>query len=214
MTGTPCLTMRYLPVASSAAKQSVASAMRPIALMRWLSSVWGRERARGAMRRVSASIFAKAPPAVKVTQLGLWIDRKEKSLAEVRAMCAIGQRGQLGLNGRLPWEGNKGREYVADVARFFEVTRGHVIIAGPITIASIPAFAYEDRTICEIRSTNAPAEVLAWFPNRVVYVGGGPPVWQTYAPFIRHWDITRLPYDGEADRWFDPAWLIASGNGA
>jgi hypothetical protein len=52
----------------------------------------------------------------------------------------------------LPWERNKGREYVADVARFFEVTRGHVIIAGPRTIASIPAFAYEDRTICEIRS--------------------------------------------------------------
>lgn len=135
-------------------------------------------------------------------------------MADVRAMCAIGQRGQLGLNGRLPWEGNKGREYVADVARFFEVTRGHVIVAGPVTVASIPAFAYEDRTICEIRSSNPPAEVLAWFPNRVVYVGGGPPVWQTYAPFIQHWDITRLPYDGEADRWFDPAWLVASKNGA
>jgi dihydromethanopterin reductase len=24
----------------------------------------------------------------------------------VRAMCAIGQRGQLGLRGRLPWEGD------------------------------------------------------------------------------------------------------------
>jgi dihydromethanopterin reductase len=44
----------------------------------------------------------------------------------------------------------------------------------------------------------------------VVFVGGGPPVWKTYAPFIRHWDITRLPYDGEADRWFDPAWLVAA----
>ena len=77
----------------------------------------------------------------------------------------------------------------------------------------VPAFAYEDRTICEIRSNNLPAEVLAWFPNRVVYVGGGPPVWQTYAPFIQHWDITRLPYDGEADRWFDPAWLVASKSG-
>ncbi|HSD93420.1 MAG TPA: dihydrofolate reductase [Methyloceanibacter sp.] len=131
-------------------------------------------------------------------------------MADIRAICAIGQRGQLGLNGRLPWEGNKGREYVADVARFFEVTRGHVIIAGPTTIASIPAFAYEDRTICEIRSTNHPEEVLAWFPDRVVYVGGGPPVWGTYAPYIRHWDITRLPYDGEADRWFDPAWLVAA----
>ena len=77
---------------------------------------------------------------------------KESDLADVRAMCAIGIRGQLGLNGRLPWEGNKGREYVTDVARFFDVTRGHVIIAGPRTVASIPAFAYEDRTICEIRS--------------------------------------------------------------
>ena len=78
--------------------------------------------------------------------------KEERSLADIRAMCAIGMRGQLGLNGRLPWEGNKGREYVADVARFFDVTRGHVIIAGPRTVASIPAFAYEDRTICEIRS--------------------------------------------------------------
>ena len=135
-------------------------------------------------------------------------------MADVRAMCAIGLRGQLGLDGRLPWEGNKGREFMEDVARFFDVTRGHVIVAGPATIASIPAFAYEDRTIHEIRSSDRPAEVLARFPDRVVYVGGGPPVWQAYAPFIRHWDITRLPYDGEADRWFDPAWLVASGKPA
>mgnify|MGYP006354420591 FL=1 len=125
-------------------------------------------------------------------------------------MCATGLRGQLGLNGRLPWEGNKGREFVADVARFFDVTRGHVIIAGPRTIASVPAFAYEDRTIVEIRSNMIAQEVLAQFPDRVVYVGGGTPVWETYARFIRHWDITRLPYDGDADRWFDPAWLVGS----
>jgi dihydromethanopterin reductase len=131
-------------------------------------------------------------------------------VADVRAMCAIGQSGQLGLDGKLPWEGNKEREYVADVARFFEMTRGHVIIAGPATVASIPAFAYEDRTICEIRSSHHPEEVLAWFPDRVIFVAGGPPVWDAYAPYIRHWDITRLPYDGEADRWFNPAWLTAS----
>jgi dihydromethanopterin reductase len=103
-------------------------------------------------------------------------------------------RGQLGLNGRLPWEGCKDREYVVDVARFFDVTRGHVIIAGPTTVASIPPFAYEDRTICEIRSIHHPEEVFGW---------------DVYAPYIRHWDINRLPYDGEADRWFDPAWLVA-----
>jgi dihydromethanopterin reductase len=127
----------------------------------------------------------------------------------VRSMCAIGQRGQLGLNGHLPWEGAKGEEYRADVARFFDATRGHVIMAGPKTCAAIPDFARSDRTIFVLRSHMRPEETLARFPDRVIFIGGGPPVWTVYAPFIQHWDITRLPYDGEADRWFDPAWLVA-----
>jgi dihydromethanopterin reductase len=130
--------------------------------------------------------------------------------ADVRSICAIGQRGQLGLNGELPWEGNKGAEYVADVERFFEVTYGHVLLAGPKTFHSVPAFAFEHRTIVELRSNMDPQQTLARFPGRVVFIGGGPPVWDVYAPLIRHWDITRLPYDGEADRWFNPAWLLAA----
>jgi dihydromethanopterin reductase len=128
-------------------------------------------------------------------------------MPDVRSICAIGIRGQLGLNGELPWEGDPRPEFVADVERFFEVTRGHVLIAGPRTIAAVPAFAYKDRTIEVIRSSMNPEEVLARFAGRIVFVGGGPPVWDAYAPFIRHWDITRLPYDGPADRWFDPRWL-------
>jgi dihydromethanopterin reductase len=124
-------------------------------------------------------------------------------------MCAIGLSGQLGLNGHLPWEGDPRPEFAADVARFFDITRGHVLIAGPKTIDAIPDFARGDRTLFEIRSTMDPEEVLARFADRVVYVGGGPPVWDVYAKYIRHWDINRLPYDGPADRWFDPKWLVA-----
>jgi dihydromethanopterin reductase len=126
-------------------------------------------------------------------------------------MCAIGFRGQLGLHGHLPWEGDTRPEFVADVARFFDMTRGHVLIAGPQTVSWVPDFVKRDRTVVTIRSHERPEEVLARFPDRVVYVGGGPRVWDVYAPFIRHWDITRLPYDGEADRWFDPQWLVAGG---
>jgi dihydromethanopterin reductase len=129
----------------------------------------------------------------------------------VRAMCAIGLRGQLGLHGAMPWEGNTGPEYSADVARFFHHTEGHVIAAGPVTVGSIPDFARADRTIFEIRSHMAPEDVIARFQGRVIYIGGGPPIWAAYAHLISHWDITRLPYDGEADRWFDPAWLVRSG---
>jgi dihydromethanopterin reductase len=131
-------------------------------------------------------------------------------MTDVRSICAIGQRGQLGLDGHLPWEGAQGEEYVADVQRFFDVTRGHVLVAGPKTIASVPRFAYADRTIEVIRSSDWPQDVIARYPGRVVFIGGGPPVWDVYAPFIRHWDVTRLPYDGDADRWFDPRWLVAA----
>ena len=92
---------------------------------------------------------------------------------------------------------------------FWDQTRGHVILAGPTTARSIPRFAHADRTIVELRSGVMPEEVLSRFPGRVVFIGGGPPVWAAWARLIQHWDITRLPYDGEADRWFDPAWLTA-----
>jgi dihydromethanopterin reductase len=127
----------------------------------------------------------------------------------VRVICAIGQSGQLGLNGVLPWEGDKRPEFVADVARFFDITRGHVLLAGPRTIASVPEFARADRTLFVLRSSMDPEETLRKFAGRVVFIGGGPPVWDVYARFVSHWDITRLPYDGPADRWFYPRWLTA-----
>jgi dihydromethanopterin reductase len=127
----------------------------------------------------------------------------------VRVICAIGQSGQLGLDGVLPWEGDKRPEFVADVARFFDITRGHVLLAGPRTIASVPEFARADRTLFVLRSSMDPEETLRKFAGRVVFIGGGPPVWDVYARFVSHWDITRLPYDGPADRWFNPRWLTA-----
>jgi dihydromethanopterin reductase len=134
----------------------------------------------------------------------------EENVADIRVVCAIGRRGQLGLNGRLPWEGNGEPEYIADVARFFDLSRGHVLLVGPRTYASIPAFAFAERTIVEIRSSMRPQDVIDAHQDRVIIVGGGPLVYAAYAPLIRHWDINRLPYDGEADRWFDPQWLVAS----
>lgn len=128
----------------------------------------------------------------------------------VRAICAIGQSGQLGLNGVMPWEGNRSPEFAADVARFFEITRGHVLIAGPKTIASVPGFARVDRQLFVVRSNMDPEETLKRYAGRIVFIGGGPAVWDAYARFICHWDITRLPYDGPADRWFSPKWLTAS----
>lgn len=134
-------------------------------------------------------------------------------MPDVRSICAIGARGQLGLAGHLPWEGDKRPEFVADVQRFFALTEGHVLMAGPKTIGAVPDWAKKTRTTFVIRSSMVPEDAIARFPDRVVFVGGGPVVWDAYAHLIRHWDITRLPYDGEADRWFDPKWLVGTGQG-
>ncbi len=134
-------------------------------------------------------------------------------MPDIRVICAIGVRGQMGLHGGLPWEGDPRPEFRADVARFFKITAGHVLMAGPKTIASVPDFAKATRTCVVIRSSQTPEAALAPYRDRVVFIGGGPRVWDVYAPFVRHWDVTRLPYDGEADTWFDPAWLVAGGLG-
>ncbi len=81
-------------------------------------------------------------------------------------------------------------------------------MAGPRTIASVPQFARADRELFVLRSSMDPKEALKRFARRVVFIGGGPRVWSAYACFVSHWDITRLPYDGPADRWFDPSWLV------
>ena len=59
------------------------------------------------------------------------------------------------------------------------------------TFISVPAFAFKDRDIIEIHASDRPADVLARFPRRIVFIGGGPPIYAAYAPFIRHWDINR-----------------------
>jgi dihydromethanopterin reductase len=130
-------------------------------------------------------------------------------MAVVQVICAIGKSGQLGLNGRLPWEGYRDTAYRDDVRRFFALTRGHVLIAGPRTISSFPEWAHAERTLVTIHSADEPESILKRYENRVIFVGGGPPVWKAYARFVQHWDITRLPYDGPADRYFDPKWLCS-----
>ena len=93
----------------------------------------------------------------------------------VRVICAIGQSGQLGLKGVLPWEGNREPEFIADVARFFDVTRGHVLLAGPRTIASVPEFARRDRTLAVLRSNMDPEQTLRQYAGRVVTSAAGHP---------------------------------------
>jgi hypothetical protein len=81
---------------------------------------------------------------------------EENLMVDVRVICAIGKQGQLGLNGRLPWEGNPGTEYKADVQRFFALTRGHVVIAGPRTIAGQAEYLHGGSVDSQLSASETP----------------------------------------------------------
>ena len=110
-------------------------------------------------------------------------------VTDVRAVIAIGLSGQFGLRGRLPWEGDRGREFVADVERFFELTRGHVLIMGHRTFSSVPDFAFQNRDIIEIHSSDTPEEVQR---DRTVIVPSTDSVEDIVAKLIEGTDVTKL----------------------
>jgi dihydromethanopterin reductase len=99
--------------------------------------------------------------------------RRKVSLC--KSPTCIGLSGQFGLRGRLPWEGNRDREYAADVERFFDLTRGQVLIMGRRTFSAVPDLAFKNRDIVEIHAFDRPEDVPARFPSRVVFIGGRPP---------------------------------------
>jgi dihydromethanopterin reductase len=86
--------------------------------------------------------------------------------------------------------------YVADVERFFELTRGHVFIMGHRTFTSAPYFAFKDRDIVEIHASDRPEDMTGALsePRRLHR--------------RRPARLCRLC----ADRWFDPARLVAGGH--
>jgi len=97
---------------------------------------------------------------------------------------------------------------VADVARFFDMTRGHVLMAGPRTIGAVPQFARADRTLVTLRSGDDPQAMLDRFPGRVVYIGVVRRCGTSTPASSATGTSLGCRTTGPADRWFDPRWLL------
>ena len=134
---------------------------------------------------------------------------RASAMSEIRSMCAIGLRGQLGLNGKLPWEGATGPAFIADVARFFDATRGHVLISGH---ARVPrSRSSPTGTARSSRSARAWPRRTCWpAPDRVIYVGDGPRCGRSTRP------TSALGHHAAPLRWpgrplLRSSWVVAGG---
>lgn len=119
----------------------------------------------------------------------------------IEAIVAIGNQGQIGLNGELPWYDPE------DLKWFREMTMGKTCIVGYNTAQTLPELPGR-RVICD---SNAPCEIIiksSQLHSEQVIIIGGAKTYQRWAPYITRWYIGRIDYDGPADSWFDPSWVL------
>ena len=111
----------------------------------------------------------------------------------ITAVVAIGRRGQLGLNGELPWHDKE------DMKWFREYTAGKVVIVGSATAKKLPELP--GRIVVVWHRGMHPSELVKQYPDAVI-IGGGM-TYRAFWSYIKRWHISMIDYDGPADSWFN-----------
>ena len=113
----------------------------------------------------------------------------------LEAIMAIGENGQLGLDGELPW-------HDADDLRWFKAfTTDKTLIVGANTAEKLPPLPGREVIVW----TRENFESLVGLDAVVI---GGAATYEKFAPYIKRWHIGKISYRGDADAWFNPMMLL------
>ena len=127
---------------------------------------------------------------------------------DLRLIAAVGRRGQLGLDGRLPWR-DKG-----DLAFFRNVTMWNPVIMGKRTADAVGplqgrhVLIWDGRT--EPKAFLDSLDKTTWpywaRPGKTIWLAGGAHTYAAFMPLVTRSIVTRIDYDGPADAWMPPLW--------
>lgn len=135
-------------------------------------------------------------------------------MADIRLIATVGKRGQIGLDGGLPW----GDAFPEDRKRFAELTTGGILIAGARTGARLVHIdGTFGRTLLIDAGTLRDSPGLGEAPDaiaarlcghgpRTIWIIGGAATYRRWLPYVTECVIRRLDYDGPADTWMPPLW--------
>ncbi|MBT3236322.1 MAG: dihydrofolate reductase [Bdellovibrionales bacterium] len=132
---------------------------------------------------------------------------------KISIIVAVGQSGQIGLKGQLPWH------LPEDLKNFRQITMGHHIVMGRKTFESIgrplpgrkmvvisrdPKYHHSALASSYCDLSLAIDEIKASGESELFVIGGGQ-IYQSALPLADRLYLTQTKYDGEADVCF-PAW--------
>lgn len=117
----------------------------------------------------------------------------------IKAIVAIGNQGQVGLNGRLPWHDPE------DLRWFREQTMGKVCVVGWKTAQMLPELP--GRTVVTDYTKMVPGHVYASCIEELgceeIIIIGGPKTYVRWNHLVDEWLVSRVNYNSKADTWFD-----------
>lgn len=108
----------------------------------------------------------------------------------IKAIVAIGNQGQVGLNGKLPWHDPE------DLKWFREQTMGKVCVVGWKTAQTLPELP--GRVVLVDRLDAGYGVNL-----EDLIIIGGPKTYARWNHLVGEWLVSRIDYSSEADTWFD-----------
>lgn len=114
----------------------------------------------------------------------------------IKAIVAIGNQGQVGLNGQLPWHDKD------DLKWFREQTMGKVCVVGHRTYFSLPTLHGRRVVVDSIDRHPENIALNINFGARYIIIGG-PKTYARWNHLVDEWLVSRIDYSGPADAWFD-----------
>lgn len=119
----------------------------------------------------------------------------------VKLIAAIGNFGQIGDKGRLPWDSPK------DLAHFKRMTMNDICIVGRRTAEGLPPLPGRDVVVWH-RDRDIPAFIVANL-DRTIWVCGGAHIYRTWMPYVSMSIISHIDFDRKCDTYMPFLWRFA-----
>lgn len=122
----------------------------------------------------------------------------------VKAIVAVGNFGQIGNKGVLPWHDKR------DLAHFKLLTMGGLCVVGSKTAHTLPRL--EGRDVYIWRREDDPIAFANINNGRDIWIIGGAAIYKRWLPFVGMTILTHIDFDTQCDTYMPWLWRMPTPN--
>ena len=125
------------------------------------------------------------------------------------AVAALGKKNQIGLNGGLPWS------FKDEYAHYKSIVNGHYVLIGRKNFEANEGDIEHCLPLVLTTQKNYDSDIALSFSSLIevyrwaqkanvekIFVIGGSEIYKLTLPYLSEFHLSRVDYDGEADRYF------------